>query len=98
MMLGRKNYGGLYYFKEYTVGTAWVASKTTGQKENNKIFLFFSIIFTTYAEGFPKNNELLIEEMFPLKVNNSNQWLLKTGCGGSKKSDSKKFLIHEEIQ
>jgi pimeloyl-ACP methyl ester carboxylesterase len=48
------------------------------------IFLFFSIIFTTYAEEFQKNNELLIEEMFPLKVNNLNQWLLIRGKDLSK--------------
>jgi hypothetical protein len=34
MMLGCKSYGGLY--KEYTVGTVWVASKATGQKEENE--------------------------------------------------------------
>jgi hypothetical protein len=36
MMLGCKNYGGLDYFSKYTVGTAWVVSKTIGQKENNE--------------------------------------------------------------
>ena len=34
MMLGCKSYSGLYI--RYTVRTVWVASKVTGQKENNE--------------------------------------------------------------
>jgi pimeloyl-ACP methyl ester carboxylesterase len=46
--------------------------------------LFFLIICSSSAVGFQKNNDLAIEEFFPITVNGSNQWLLIRGKDLSK--------------